>query len=175
MEGLLTQISPPELIPRFHLSGLSVVDLSGAPNLESRITADRADAAAFSRTVEDILEFGYQTDLNVRPGVVGLDAYLTEAIYHSGNDLELTIASNGTFTDIEVWVNGVMISGFDVAYRPAVVGAGWDAWSFYLPAGVFNYDGTSGASWSNNVEFRFNKAGDPADYNLQRSMGFISE
>ena len=162
---------------RFHTGAQVVANTDGKPNVEDHITATSSDPAAFDRTVEHLIGFGYRGDFQVEPGVADVSACLTEVVVHPDNDIEITLAHNATFASVELWVNRVKVGDLTSAYRPPVVGTGWDAYSFLVPAALpgWNYNPIPGQAWSNDIELRFSKAGDPMDYALHRSVGFTSE
>jgi hypothetical protein len=156
-----------------------IPDFSGEPNAEHHIFGDaKKNPAAFFQSARDLAEWGYRCDFSVQPGVTDVDAVLTEVIVNTGYDLELTVASNRIFGEIELWANGLPVMDKTAAYVPEVLGTGWDAWSFAVPAYTpeFNYDPTAGEPWENEVEFRFTRPGEAdALYTLRRTLVYISD
>ena len=175
--GPLSYISPQKLTKRFSVGGL--IRMDGGIKQEHCINASSSDASAFSRTVENITDFGYQNDLRslIERGVKGVEVCLTEVNLVGGYDIELTLAGNGQFTNAEVWINGTRVALFQDSYQPPVIGTGWDACSFLLPAALpeWDYDSTSGAFWTNDIEIYFTKQGDSAAYKLSREITLESE
>jgi hypothetical protein len=143
----------------------------------SGIPRDPMYTAAFYQNAQSLADSRYKTDFWVDPEVVWMDAVLTDIIVRPNYDLELTIASNIPFQDLFIVVNGIPLMDMSNAYRPAVVGSGWDAWTFTLPASTpeFNYDSASGASWSNEIEFTFIRPGNSSVFHLSRRVTYTTD
>jgi hypothetical protein len=161
---------------RFHFGATHVVDFNN-PNVDDWVWGVSPDPWAFTQTVNDILDKGYEYDLQIQAGVTDVDAFLIESIVLPGNDIQATIANNSTFTNVDLWVNGVHVLSMDDGFEPTTLGAGWDAHTFVLPAGLpeFNYSPVTGDEWSNEFEFHFTRVGDPQSYTITRQAAFISE
>ena len=173
--GAAAAISAASGASRFRYGATDVVSLAD-PNVDYWIWG-RADAAgAWTQTADYLSNNGYRHAFLAQNGVSEVEAFLTEFAVMPGNDIEVTLATNGTLESLELWLNGSFVQDMAQAYRPSIVGTGWDAYSFLLPASMpgLNYSPVTGDSWSNDVVFRFSRLGDPTKYRLQRSAGFTS-
>lgn len=159
----------------FRSTALYTLDLS-SPNQEHYLTGRATEAALWTQTANYIEQNGFRRDVLVRPGVTNLTALVTEYTVRPGNDIEVTIANNHKFATLELWMNGVQVMDQSQGHVPSTLGAGWDAYSFLLPATLseFDYSPVSGDTWKNEVEFRFTQPNDPADYAVSRMVEFTS-
>ncbi len=175
--GSVTEIQPIPMGAHLHQGICLVPDIRGEPNQEHYIRGRARNQAAFALSAEYLVEWGYRTDFSILSGVTDVDAVLSELIVHSGYDMEMTIASNMPFEDVDVLVNGIHILSTDDGFRPPTIGAGWDALTFAIPARLpeLNYDPSPGASWENEVEFRFTRPADAAVYELSRKVEYTSD
>ncbi len=161
----------------FFQGGTLVPDPFGGKDVTYAFTVYTFSSRAATRMKDTILAHGLTAPL---PSIRGVDRvevhFHAESVVDLGNGrLNLTFADDLPFSFLDVGLNGDPTYATLGSAVPVPTANGWDAHLFSLPLSDFDYDPTSGALWSNELDVVYGNVGSPEVFHFYGLLEYESD
>jgi hypothetical protein len=154
-----------------------IPDPSGKRDVTYAFTVRTFSSRSAARMRDAILAHGLARPLPSIRGVDGVEVYFySESVVDLANArLHLTFADDTPFSFLDVGLNGNPTYATIASAMHSPTANGWDAYRFSLPLSDFDYDPTSGAAWSNELDVVYGNAGRPEVYEFLGLLEYVSD